>query len=79
LTFRHTKQGSIGLLKNKKIYIAVASGGAQLDTELDFVSAYLRHTFGFIGFTDITFIDSSGLGNDETTVLSRCHAHIEQL
>ena len=79
LTFRYTEQGSIGLLKNKKAYIVIASGGTQLDTELDFVSAYLRHTFGFIGITDITFIDSSGLGNGETTVLSRCHALIEQL
>jgi len=79
LTFRYNEQGPIGLLKDKKAYIVITSGGTQLGTELDFISGYLRHVFSFIGITDITFIDSSGLGKDEGKVLSRSHTVIEQL
>lgn len=79
LTFKYTEQGPVGLLKNKKVYIIITSGGTKLGSELDFISAYLRHTFSFIGLTDITFIDSSGLGKNETQVLSSSHKFIEQI
>jgi FMN-dependent NADH-azoreductase len=79
LTFRYTEDGPEGLLKDKKAYIVIASGGTELGTELDFISEYLRHILGFVGITDVTFIDSSGIGKDEETILSRSHALIEQL
>jgi len=79
LTFKYTSEGPIGLLHNKKAYVIITSGGTELGSELDFVSDYLRHTLGFIGITDITFIDSSGLGKDEDKIRSRCHDFIETL
>jgi FMN-dependent NADH-azoreductase len=50
LTFKYGDNGPVGLVSNKKVYIIIASGGTQLGTELDFISNYLRHVLGFIGF-----------------------------
>jgi len=79
ITFKYTPDGPMGLLVNKKAYVIITSGGTELGSELDFVSDYLRHVLGFIGITDITFIDSSGLGKDEDAVRARCHALIDTL
>jgi len=77
LTFKYGDNGPIGLVGNKKVYIIVASGGTKLVTELDFISDYLRHILGFIGINDVTFIDSSGIGSDETKTLAQAHKLIE--
>jgi len=79
LTFRYTDDGPIGLLKNKKAFIIIVSGGTKLGTEIDFISDYIRHILGFIGITDITFIDSSGLGLDESETLAHAHKLIERI
>jgi len=79
LTFRYTENGPIGLVSNKKVYIIIVSGGTNLGTELDFISAYLHHIFGFIGISDITIIDSSGLGKNESQTLAHAHKLIEQI
>jgi FMN-dependent NADH-azoreductase len=79
LTFQYTDTGPVGLLNNKKAYIIVASGGTQLGSELDFISHYIRHVLGFIGIKDVTIIDSSGIGRDESTVLAHAHEHIARI
>jgi len=79
LTFRYGDNGPIGLVENKKAYIIIASGGTKLGTEIDFISDYLRHILGFIGITDVTFIDSSGLGRDESQTLAHAHKTIERI
>jgi FMN-dependent NADH-azoreductase len=77
LTFRYSDNGPIGLLNNKKAYILIVSGGTKLGTELDFISDYLRHVLSFIGITDVSFIDSSGLGRDAEQTLAHAHKLIE--
>jgi len=77
LTFRYGDNGPVGLVNNKKAYIIITSGGTKLGTELDFISDYLRHVLGFIGITDVTLIDSSGLGRDEATTLAQANNIIE--
>lgn len=79
LTFQYTDNGPVGLLRNKKAYIIVASGGTQLGSELDFISDYIRHVLGFIGIKDVTIIDSSGIGRDESKVLAHVHEHIARI
>lgn len=77
LTFRYTDDGPVGLVNNKKAYIVIVSGGTKLGTELDFVSDYLRHVLGFIGITDVSIIDSSGLGKDALKTIAHAHTLIE--
>lgn len=79
LTFQYTDAGPVGLLNNKKAYIIVVSGGTKLGTELDFISDYVRHVLGFIGITDITFIDSSSVCLNESKVLAHAHENIARI
>jgi len=79
LTFRYDDSGPVGLVKNKKAYIIIVSGGTKLGTEIDFITGYVKHVLGFIGITDVSFIDSSGLGSDETHVLAHANEVIEQI
>ena len=59
LTFRYTEKGPEGLLKDKKAYVVVASGGVTVGSEMDYASRYLKQVLGFIGITDVTIIDAS--------------------
>ena len=65
VTFRYNEKGQPeGLLKNKKVYVAIASGGVYSEGEtkpFDFVSPYLKFILGFLGITDVTFIRAEGL------------------
>jgi FMN-dependent NADH-azoreductase len=59
LTFKYTDNGPVGLIENKKVYIAIASGGVPIGSAMDFASPYLKQALGFIGLTDVTIIDAS--------------------
>ena len=67
-TFRYTAAGRPeGLLagKNKKVVAIVASGGSYRDagmSALDYELPYLRFIFGFMGITDVKFIQAGGTG-----------------
>lgn len=59
VTFKYTENGPQGLLKNKKVYIATASGGVPIGSELDFATKYLKHVMSFIGIHNTTIIDAN--------------------
>lgn len=66
-TFRYTAEGRPeGLLagKNKKVTAIITSGGKYVDgsalAALDHESPYLRLIFGFIGITDVQFVQAGG-------------------
>ena len=61
LTFRYTDAGPEGLLKGKRAFLLLASGGVTADSAADFASAYLRHVLGFLGISDVTLIAADGL------------------
>lgn len=78
-TFRYTETGPEGLLKNKKAYVIITSGGTALKSEYDFVTGWLTHILAFVGITNVSFIDGSGLMFDETVVLERAQTSIESI
>lgn len=56
-TFQYVNGAPEGLLKNKKVYLAIASGGVYSEGPMqsyDFTDPYLRATLGFLGMKDIT-------------------------
>ena len=59
LTFHYTDSGPEGLLKDKKVIIAIASGGVPIGSEYDFASPYLKQIFDFVGISDVTIIDTN--------------------
>lgn len=56
LTFKYTEKGPVGLLENKKAYIVMASGGTEIDSDLDFAGKYIKLFLGFLGITDVEFV-----------------------
>ena len=64
VTFRVSEAGVEGLIKGKKVYVAISSGGVYSDGPMkayDFIEPYLRSVLGFIGLTDLTFFRAEGL------------------
>ncbi|WP_428630861.1 FMN-dependent NADH-azoreductase [Sphingopyxis sp.] len=55
-TFRYTETGPEGLLKNKRAFLVVASGGVPVGSDYDFASRYMLQLLGFVGITDVTVI-----------------------
>lgn len=63
VTFKYDANGPDGLIKGKKVYIALSSGGIYSEgpmKPLDFVEPYLKHILSFIGLTDITVFRVEG-------------------
>lgn len=61
VTFQYTETGPEGLLKGKKVYIALARGGLYRGTDKDAQVPYLKTVLGFLGMTDLQFIYAEGL------------------
>jgi FMN-dependent NADH-azoreductase len=67
--FRYTASGVEGLVKNKSMVVITSRGGDYTLPETrgaDFQESYLRFVFGFIGITDITFINAQPMDMGET-------------
>jgi FMN-dependent NADH-azoreductase len=75
-TFRYGTNGVEGLLKDRPTYVIVTSGGTKLNSELDFVSAWIKHVFNFVGISDSSIIDASGILKDEKAVLTAAENQI---
>jgi FMN-dependent NADH-azoreductase len=54
VTFSYTENGPVGLIKDKKAIVAVASGGTPVDAPIDFATPHLRQVLRFVGINDIT-------------------------
>ena len=65
-TFKYTDKGPEGLVKGKKIYLAIATGGIYSEGPMkphDYTEPYLRFIFGFLGMTDVTAFRVEGVAN----------------
>jgi FMN-dependent NADH-azoreductase len=81
VTFRYTEQGPEGLLKGKKVYLALTRGGQYRDTPADTQVPYLKTVLGFLGMTDLQFVYAEGLalGADaERAAIDAAPAQIEE-
>ena len=61
VTFRYTEKGPEGLLKGKKVYVALARGGLYRGTPADTQVPYLQSVLGFLGMTGVSFVYAEGL------------------
>ncbi|TFW22416.1 FMN-dependent NADH-azoreductase [Massilia arenosa] len=79
VTFRYTATGPEGLLKNKKVYVALSRGGFHKDGGNDVQLAHLKTFLGFVGLTDVTYIYSEGHGMGADAVAKAQAAANEQI
>ena len=78
ITFRYTEDGPVGLLADKRADIVITTGGAPLDSQVDFVSGYLRQVFGFIGIDDVTIIGADRMNSDSDASIARARQQISR-
>ncbi|HWY73016.1 MAG TPA: FMN-dependent NADH-azoreductase [Burkholderiaceae bacterium] len=82
VTFRYTDKGPEGLLKGKKLYVALARGGMYRNTPNEPQVPYLKMAFGFLGMKDVQFVYAEGLAmgpEAEQQALASAHAQIEEV
>ncbi|MEM6858347.1 MAG: NAD(P)H-dependent oxidoreductase [Pseudomonadota bacterium] len=60
-TFKYTENGPVGLLEDRKVYLAAASGGTPIGANFDFMSSWLKFFLGFLGISDIEVIAADGI------------------
>jgi FMN-dependent NADH-azoreductase len=71
VTFSYSSSGAMGLVKDKKVILALASGsvfGEEPMKSYDFQEPYLRAVLGFIGMTDVEVVRIEGVGLGEDAV-----------
>ncbi|PNU04004.1 FMN-dependent NADH-azoreductase [Novosphingobium guangzhouense] len=81
-TFRYTAEGPVGLVGDKKVYVALARGGyygeGQPAAAFEHAESYLRAVLGFIGITEPTFVLAEGIAIDADTRAKSVATAIEQ-
>lgn len=64
VTFRYTEAGPEGLVKGKKVYVVLASGGVYSQgpaAAMNHAVPYLKTVLGFLGMTDVEVVAVEGL------------------
>lgn len=78
-TFRYTENGPVGLLKGKKAYLVVATGGVPVGGAMDFATPYLRHALAFVGITEVEIVTADRINSDKHESMDRARAQIADL
>ena len=85
-TFRYGANGPEGLMRNKRVIVAIARGGfygaETAEASAEHAESYLRLVLGFIGVTAPEFILAEGLSRGEhnkANAVSSARAAVEQL
>jgi FMN-dependent NADH-azoreductase len=61
VTFAYSEEGPRGLLDDRKVFVAIASGGSKVGSPSEFLTPYLTHVLNFIGIRDIELIAADQL------------------
>ncbi|MFT5892298.1 MAG: FMN-dependent NADH-azoreductase [Dokdonia sp.] len=79
ISFNYTENGPVGLLKNKKAYVIITTGGTKLNSPVDHVTGYLTTFLNFIGITDITFISADEIMANQEKAITEAKELISKL
>jgi FMN-dependent NADH-azoreductase len=84
-TFSYSEAGPQGLLGGKRVIVVESRGGLYSEGPakvVDFQEPYLRHLFGFVGITEVTFVHAEKLGfgpDAREQALASARAQIDQV
>ena len=78
MTFRYTSDGPQGLLADRPVYLAMASGGVPFGSDVDFASTYLRQVFRFIGIEDVRLITAAGVAADADAAVDSAMTELDR-
>jgi len=65
-----------GQSRNKQALIIMTSNYTLANSDDDFATPYLKFMLKFIGIETVTFIDATGLANDQSAIMARAKAAI---
>lgn len=78
VSFQYTENGPVGLLKNKRAILAIASGGVPVHSPVDFCTPFMRQFLNFVGITEIQVVAADAVAMDAESV-NRAKAQIAAL
>jgi len=79
-TFKYTQDGPVGLMTGKKAYVAAASGGTKIGSEIDHMSPWLTFFLGFLGIENIEIVAADGImGQDGEAIIAAAHEEAARL
>ncbi len=79
-TFRFKPDGRReGLLKNKRAYLIITSGGTKLNSKEDFLTPWLKYILNFFGIDKVDVISADQMALDYEKSIKDAEAQIENL
>ena len=79
-TFRFKPNGRReGLLKNKKAYLIITSGGTKLNSKEDFLTPWLKYILNFFGIEKIEIVSADQMALDYEKSIKEAEAQIEKI
>ena len=68
-----------GLLKNKKAYLVITSGGTKLNSKEDFLTPWLKFILNFFGIEKVEVISADQMALDYNKSINDAESQIEKL
>jgi len=68
-----------GLLKNKRAYLVITSGGTKLNSKEDFLTPWLKYILNFFGIEKVDVISADQMALDYEKSIKDAEAQIENL
>ena len=68
-----------GLLKNKKAYLVITSGGTKLNSNEDFLTPWLKFILNFFGIEKVETISADQMALDYEKSIKEAHAQIDKI
>ena len=79
-TFRFKPNGRReGLLKNKKAYLVITSGGTKLNSSEDFLTPWLKFILNFFGIEKVEVVSADQMALDYEKSIKDAERHIEKI
>ena len=68
-----------GLLKNKKAYLIITSGGTKLNSKEDFLTPWLKYILNFFGIEKVEIVSADQMALDYEKSIKEAEAQIEKI
>jgi FMN-dependent NADH-azoreductase len=79
ITFVYENDKPRGMLTDKRAFVVITSGGTLGGSEIDYTSGYVKHILSFIGITDVTIVDATGLSKNRREVIADASKEIAKI
>ena len=67
------------VLKNKKAYLVITSGGTKLNSNEDFLTPWLKFILNFFGIEKVETISADQMALDYEKSIKEAHAQIDKI